>query len=245
MLKLDRVSCFYGRIQALRDVTIEVPEASVVSIIGSNGAGKSTTLKTISGLVRAKSGTITYQGTTITRKKAEAIVRLGIVHVPEGRLIFPELTVRENLLMGAYIRNDRREVRKDEQRMLESFPILRERAALPAATLSGGEQQMLAIARGLMARPGILLLDEPSLGLAPVIVDSVFSFLLELKRQGTTILLVEQNAMMALHLSDYAYVLETGTVSMHGTGKALLANDDVRNLYLGIRTDVPAAGDGM
>ncbi len=243
MLKLNSISCFYGKVQAIRDVSIEVPQGSLVSIIGSNGAGKSTILKTISGLLHPRSGTIHFREKEITLTKPEEIVRLGIIHVPEGRLVFPELTVRENLRMGAYCRSDKNEVRRDEERMLETFPILNQREKQVAATLSGGEQQMLAIARGLMASPAILLLDEPSLGLAPVITERVYSFLAELKNRGTTILLVEQNAMMALELSDYAYVLETGSVSIKGTGSELLSNDDVRNLYLGIKVDVTSVND--
>lgn len=235
MLKLQEISCAYGKVQVLRKVSITVKQGSVVSIIGSNGAGKSTVLRTISGLLHPNQGSILYKNEDISQAKPEEIVRKGIIHIPEGRMVFPEFTVKENLMMGAYSRKDTKEIRADAERMFDSFPILRNREKQLAATLSGGEQQMLAIARGLMGRPGILMLDEPSLGLAPVIIDSVFSFLRELKKQGTTILLVEQNAMMALELADYAYVLETGTISIEGSGTELLHNDEVRNLYLGVK----------
>ncbi|MDD4220088.1 MAG: ABC transporter ATP-binding protein [Sphaerochaetaceae bacterium] len=235
MLKLQEISCAYGKVQVLRKVSITVKQGSVVSIIGSNGAGKSTVLRTISGLLHPNQGSILYKNEDISQAKPEEIVRKGIIHIPEGRMVFPEFTVKENLMMGAYSRKDTKEIRIDAEKMFDSFPILRSREKQLAATLSGGEQQMLAIARGLMGRPGILMLDEPSLGLAPVIIDSVFSFLQELKKQGTTILLVEQNAMMALELADYAYVLETGTISIEGSGTELLHNDEVRNLYLGVK----------
>lgn len=236
MLKLQKISCAYGKVQVLRDISLSVKQGSVVSIIGSNGAGKSTVLQMISGLLHPNQGSIYYKNEDISQAKPEEIVRKGIIHIPEGRMVFPEFTVRENLMMGAYFRTDKKEVRLDIEKMFDSFPILRSREKQLAATMSGGEQQMLAIARGLMGRPGILMLDEPSLGLAPVIIDSVFSFLRELKKQGTTILLVEQNAMMALELSDYAYVLETGAISFEGSGVELLQNDEVKNLYLGVKS---------
>ncbi len=238
MLKLQGISCAYGKVQVLRDVSITVKQGSVVSIIGSNGAGKSTVLQMISGLLHPNKGTISYKDEDISQAKPEEIVRKGIIQIPEGRMVFPEFTVRENLMMGAYSRTDKKEIRRDIEKMFDSFPILRSREKQLAATMSGGEQQMLAIARGLMGRPGILMLDEPSLGLAPVIIDTVFSFLRELKEQGTTILLVEQNAMMALELSDYAYVLETGSISFEGSGSELLENDEVQNLYLGVKAKI-------
>lgn len=238
MLKLEGISCAYGKVQVLREITLSVKQGSVVSIIGANGAGKSTVLRTISGLLHPNQGSINFKGEDISHVKPEEIVRKGIIQIPEGRMVFPEFTVKENLMMGAYFRKDTKEVRLDAERMFDTFPILRSRERQQAATLSGGEQQMLAIARGLMGRPEILMLDEPSLGLAPVIIDSVFSFLRELKKQGTTILLVEQNAMIALELADYAYVLETGSISFEGSGAELLKNDEVRNLYLGIKAQI-------
>ena len=235
MLKLKEVSCFYGKAQALNKVSISVPKGKLVSILGANGAGKSTCLKSISGLIKIKEGAILFQGHDISRTNPAEIVRKGIVQVPEGRMIFPSLTVAENLEMGAYCRRDRKEIRKDRERILGYFPVLEERKNQIASTLSGGEQQMLAIARGLMAKPKILLLDEPSLGLAPVIVEEIFSFLVELKNEGTTILLVEQNAFMALKISDYSYVLETGNISISGSSELLLNNKRVRESYLGIQ----------
>lgn len=235
MLKLKEVSCFYGKAQALNKVSISVPKGKLVSILGANGAGKSTCLKSISGLIKIKEGAILFQGHDISRTNPAEIVRKGIVQVPEGRMIFPSLTVAENLEMGAYCRRDRKEIRKDRERILGYFPILEERKNQIASTLSGGEQQMLAIARGLMAKPKILLLDEPSLGLAPVIVEEIFSFLVEIKNEGTTILLVEQNAFMALKISDYSYVLETGNISISGSPELLLNNKRVRESYLGIQ----------
>ncbi|RKX82064.1 MAG: ABC transporter ATP-binding protein [Spirochaetes bacterium] len=235
MLKLKEVSCFYGKAQALNKVSISVPKGKLVSILGANGAGKSTCLKSISGLIKIKEGAILFQGHDISRTNPAEIVRKGIVQVPEGRMIFPSLTVAENLEMGAYCRRNRKEIRKDRERILGYFPILEERKNQIASTLSGGEQQMLAIARGLMAKPKILLLDEPSLGLAPVIVEEIFSFLVEIKNEGTTILLVEQNAFMALKISDYSYVLETGNISISGSPELLLNNKRVRESYLGIQ----------
>jgi branched-chain amino acid transport system ATP-binding protein len=213
-----------------------VPEGSLVSILGSNGAGKSTCLKAISRLVRIQEGQITFLGRNISRLGPAEAMRLGIVQVPEGRMIFPDLNVHENLAMGAYCRRDKVAIGQDLERMFVSFPILKKRRRQIASTLSGGEQQMLAVARGLMSRPRILLLDEPSLGLAPVIVDEIFSFLRELKRSGTTILLVEQNAYMALQIADYGYVLETGEISLSGSADDLLHNPRVRESYLGIKT---------
>ena len=236
MLELKNITCSYGKVRALDNVSIKVKEGSLVSIIGANGAGKSTCLKAVSRLAPVQQGDILFRGENITRLQPEEAVRLGIVQVPEGRMIFPDLTVYENLLMGAYCRNDRKEIQNDLEKMYGYFPILRDRNRQIASTLSGGEQQMLAIARGLMARPRILLLDEPSLGLAPVIVEDIFSFLVELKNSGTTILLIEQNAYMALSISDYAYVLETGSIVLEDTGAELLKNKCVQESYLGIRS---------
>ncbi len=233
MLELRGVSCFYGKVRALHDFSLSMAEGSIVSVLGANGAGKSTCLKAISGLVKVRSGSVEFRGKNIAGLDPPEIVREGVVQVPEGRMLFPQLTVDENLLMGAYCRKDREGIQADRERMFGHFPILEQRRRQTAATLSGGEQQMLAIARGLMARPRILLLDEPSLGLAPVVVESIFKFLRELKEAGMTILLVEQNAAMALSVADYGYVLETGRLSMSGLARDLLADRKVRESYLG------------
>jgi branched-chain amino acid transport system ATP-binding protein len=235
MLKLKNVTCSYGKVMALDDVSINVKEGSLVSILGANGAGKSTCLKAISKLLKLQSGQLFFKDQDISNLSPVAAVRKGIIQVPEGRMIFPDLTVKENLTMGAYCRNDKQEIQRDLEKMYGYFPILKERHKQISSTLSGGEQQMLAIARGLMAKPKILLLDEPSLGLAPVIVEDIFSFLQELKMEGTTILLVEQNAFMALQIADYAYVLETGKITMEGPGSELLNNEKIRESYLGIK----------
>lgn len=213
---------------------MKVDEGSIVSILGANGAGKSTCLKAISRLVKLHDGSIKFLGKDITALGPSDVVRLGLVQVPEGRMLFPQLNVEENLNMGAYCRKDREGIKRDKEKMFSYFPILEQRRHQTAATLSGGEQQMLAIARGLMAKPKILLLDEPSLGLAPVIVESIFSFILTLKKEGTTILLVEQNASMALRIADTAYVLETGNLAMSGPAAELARNERVRELYLGM-----------
>ncbi len=234
MLEMTEVSCSYGKVRALRDFSMKVEEGSIVSILGANGAGKSTCLKAISRLVRLQSGSIKFLGKDITALGPSDVVHLGLVQVPEGRMLFPQLSVEENLNMGAYCRKDREGIKSDKEKMFGYFPILAQRRRQTAATLSGGEQQMLAIARGLMARPRILLLDEPSLGLAPVIVENIFSFILALKKEGTTILLVEQNASMALRIADRAYVLETGNLAMSGPASELAKNERVRELYLGI-----------
>lgn len=234
MLSIEHLSCFYGKVSALDDVSIEVPSGTLVSLLGSNGAGKSTCLKAISRLVDAKKGSITLEGEEITRLDAAEVVRRGIVQVPEGRMIFPKLSVSENLAMGAYVRRDTAAVNADFERMYTYFPVLGERKSQVAATLSGGEQQMLAIARGLMARPKILLLDEPSLGLAPVIADEIFAFLREERDRGTTILLVEQNAFAALEIADTAYVLETGRITVSGTAAELKQDPRVQESYLGV-----------
>jgi branched-chain amino acid transport system ATP-binding protein len=233
MLELREVSCSYGKVQALRELSIQVNEGSVVSLLGANGAGKSTCLKAISRLIKVQSGRILFDGKNITGLNPYDVVRMGLVQVPEGRMLFPQLTVEENLNLGAYCRKDRAEIKRDRERLMERFPILAGRRTQMAATLSGGEQQMLAIARGLMTRPKILLLDEPSLGLAPVIIETVFEFIAELKRTGTTILLVEQNAAMALKVADYGYVLETGSLVMSGPAAELRNDRKVRESYLG------------
>ncbi len=236
MLSVKHLDCYYGKVRALEDVSISVPEGTLVSLLGSNGAGKSTCLKAISRIVKARAGSIVFDGIDITSLDAAEIVRLGIIQVPEGRMIFPQLTVQENLAMGAFARRDKAGIQEDFQRMYAYFPILKERRSQIASTLSGGEQQMLAIARGLMGRPKLLLLDEPSLGLAPVLVEAIFSFLSEEKERGTTILLVEQNAFAALEIADTAYVLETGQITISGPAAELKSNPRVQESYLGIST---------
>lgn len=233
MLKVQDLMVAYGGIQALRGVTFEVPEGKIVTLIGANGAGKSTTLKTIMGQVRAKSGSIFFDDLDLTKTKTGQIVKRGISLVPEGRRVFANLSVLENLKMGAFMRTDTPAITKDIDGIYEMFPILKERAWQEAGTLSGGEQQMLAIARGLMARPKILMMDEPSLGLAPLIVQDMFRIIRDINAQGITVLLVEQNANAALKIADLAYVLETGIVTMSGTGRELLANEKVKQAYLG------------
>lgn len=232
MLELENVSVYYGSIRALDAISLRVNRGELVALIGSNGAGKSTTLKTISGLLRARNGVITYQGHNITRAATDAIVRGGISHCPEGRRIFGSLTVRENLRLGAVQRHDKQVV-QDTEWVLTLFPRLRERFDQPGGTLSGGEQQMLAIARALMSRPQLFLLDEPSLGLAPLIVERIFEVIRELKARGITMLLVEQAVHQALNVADRAYVLETGRVSLHGTPNELKHNAMVEEKYLG------------
>jgi len=235
LLTVDRIETFYDSIQALKGVSFEVPEGSIVTLLGANGAGKSTTLKSISGLVRPAKGAVTFTGRRIDGLPSERIVRLGISHVPEGRELFPELTVLENLKMGAYTRTDKRAIEQGLEQAQMHFPILAERRLQLAGTLSGGEQQMLAIARALMAEPRLLLLDEPSLGLAPMLVEEIFRIIREIHDRGTTVLLVEQNANKALSIADYGYVLETGTVSLAGDSRQLLRDDHVRRSYLGHR----------
>ena len=235
LLVLDGVETFYGSIQALRGISFKVPQGSIVTLLGANGAGKSTTLKCISGLVPPARGTVSFRGQRIDRLPCEAIVRRGISHVPEGRDLFPELTVLENLKMGAYTRSDKRAVQSALERVNACFPILAERRAQLAGTLSGGEQQMLAIGRALMAEPVLMLLDEPSLGLAPMLVEEIFSIIRTIHAGGTTVLLVEQNANKALSIADYGYVLETGTIALAGDSQQLLKDDRVRRSYLGQR----------
>jgi len=233
MLELEDLRAGYGNIEALHGISLSVAEGEIVTLIGANGAGKTTTLMTISGCVRARAGAIRFRGRDISGLPPHEIVALGLVHSPEGRKIFPRLTVAENLEMGAFTRRDPDGIAADQNRVLEMFPILAERRRQPGGTLSGGEQQMLAIARALMARPRLLLLDEPSLGLAPLVVSRIFDVIRELNRDGTTILLVEQNAQMALKAAHRGYVLETGTIAMADAADQLLADPRVRNAYLG------------
>ncbi|NLO90118.1 MAG: ABC transporter ATP-binding protein [Clostridia bacterium] len=240
MLKVENLTVSYGGIEALKGITIEVPEGSIVTLIGANGAGKSTTLRSIMGLVKVKSGKITYQGEDITGLKTSEIVARGITLVPEGRRVFPNLTVYENLLIGAYLRNNKEQIKKDLAWVYELFPRLKERSWQLAGTLSGGEQQMLAVGRALMSRPKILMMDEPSLGLAPLIVKSIFSIIQQIYNNGVTILLIEQNANAALHIADWGYVLETGKIVLSGTGKELLENEEVKAAYLGKKRQASA-----
>jgi branched-chain amino acid transport system ATP-binding protein len=233
MLKIDNIDVFYGKIQALRDVSLEVKEGEVVALIGSNGAGKSTTLRTISGLLRPRKGSITYNGQRIDTLAPHDIVRLGVVHCPEGRRIFGSLTVNENLRLGAASQTDRALNERTRREVYEMFPRLEERNSQLASTLSGGEQQMLAIGRALMSQPKLLLLDEPSLGLAPLLVESVFAIIRRIKEQGVTMLLVEQNAWQALEIADRGYVMETGKIILADKADALLSNPQVEQAYLG------------
>ena len=234
MLEVRNLAVHYGGIQALHDVSLTVPQGSIVTLIGANGAGKSSTLRTISGLVPAASGSIRFSGVEITEWPAHRIVGAGLAHVPEGRLVFPDLTVRENLMMGAYLRRDTKEIAADLEWVGEFFPRLRERITQQAGTLSGGEQQMLAISRALMGRPRCLMLDEPSLGIAPLLVETIFARLVDLnKERGMTMLLVEQNASLALKVSHHAYVLETGTIHLEGPSSEVRNRPEVQAAYLG------------
>jgi branched-chain amino acid transport system ATP-binding protein len=233
VLELRDVHVQYGQVRALEGVTISVQAGEIVVLVGANGAGKSTTLRAISGLVPCRSGEVSVEGQRVDGWSAHRLVKLGIIHVPEGRQVFPRMTVSENLDLGAYFCGDAQELRRRLDRVMEVFPALAQRRQQPAGTLSGGEQQMLAIGRGLMAEPRLLMLDEPSLGLAPAIVDGIFDVLVELNRQGTTLLLVEQNANVALSIADRGYVLETGTVVQHGAAADLLDDENVRRAYLG------------
>ena len=233
MLRLEGVTAGYGRIAALHDVTLEVRRGELVCLIGANGAGKSTTLKAISGLVRPTAGRITWDGQEIQRLAPDEILRRGIAHCPEGRRVFPHMTVEENLAMGAYVRTDDAAVRADLASAFDHFPVLRERRRQAAGTLSGGEQQMLAIGRALMARPRLILFDEPSLGLAPTMVEATFRIIADIQRSGTTVFMVEQNAYMALRLASRAYVMETGRIALEGPATALLDDPEVRRAYLG------------
>jgi branched-chain amino acid transport system ATP-binding protein len=234
MLRVKQIQSYYGQIHALKGVSLEVKEGSICCLIGANGAGKSTTLMCISGIQRVTSGDIEFQGNPINGRAPEEIVRRGIVQVPEGRRIFPLLTVQENLTLGAYLRKDKKSINDALDRAFSFFPILEERKKQVGGTLSGGEQQMLAIARGLMSTPRLLLLDEPSLGLAPLIVEHIMDIIRQIREEeGVTILLVEQNAQAALELADYGYVIETGSVVLEDTARALLENPKVREAYLG------------
>ena len=233
MLKIEDLHVHYGGIQALRGISLEVPDGRIVTLIGANGAGKSTTLRTITGLVKASSGSIQWNGQELLGKSIDKIVSSGIAMSPEGRRVFPDLTVLENLKIGAYLRTGKPEIAKDIQWVYSLFPRLEERSWQMAGTLSGGEQQMLAVGRALMSRPKLLLLDEPSLGLAPLVVQDIFTIIREINRQGVTVLLIEQNANMALKIADLAYVLETGRITLSGSGAELLANEKVKEAYLG------------
>lgn len=231
MLKIDDLCVNYGGIKAVRNVSFEVPEGKIVTLIGANGAGKSTILRTITGLVHSASGSITYNGEELTKLHTYDIVNRGITLVPEGRHVFPDMTVLENLKIGAYLRKDN--LNDDIEWVYSLFPRLKERNWQQAGTLSGGEQQMLAVGRALMSRPKLIMMDEPSLGLAPIIVKEIFNIIKEINKNGVTILLIEQNANMALQTADLAYVLETGTIALHGTGRELMSNERVKELYLG------------
>lgn len=233
VLVLDKVSSFYGNIQALRNISLKVFPGEIVTLIGSNGAGKTTTLKTISGLIRPRSGTITLNGQRIDGVSPELVVGKGISQSPEGRQIFPRMTVLENLEMGAFLRKDKAEITGDMENVFKLFPRLKERVRQRAGTMSGGEQQMLAMGRALMARPKVLLLDEPSMGLSPLLVETIFQIIIDINREGTTILLVEQNALAALSIANRGYVLQTGNIVLEDTGRHLLDNENVRRTYLG------------
>jgi len=233
LLELENIKTYYGNIRALKGISIQVDEGEIVCLIGGNGAGKSTTLMTISGVLTPVEGNVLYQGQSIVDVRPDNIFQMGICQVPEGRMIFPLLTILENLDLGAYLRKDKDGIKEDLDRVFEIFPVLRERRKQHGGTLSGGEQQMLAIARALMARPKLLLLDEPSLGLAPILVDSIFETIRQINEQGTTILLVEQNAQLALQFSHRGYVIETGEIALTDTSAELLKNEQVKKAYLG------------
>ena len=233
MLKIENLHVSYGGIRALQGVSLEVPDGKIVTLIGANGAGKSTTLRTISGLVKADSGSITYDGQELLGQPINKILEKGIAMVPEGRRVFTNLSVVENLRIGAYLRNDKAQIEKDLEWVYELFPRLKERSWQMAGTLSGGEQQMLAVARALMSKPKVIMMDEPSLGLAPLVVKGIFDIIRTINDQGVTVLLIEQNANMALKIADHAYVLETGRITLTGTGRELLVNEDVKKAYLG------------
>ncbi|MFF9006127.1 ABC transporter ATP-binding protein [Streptomyces goshikiensis] len=233
LLKVEDLKVAYGKIEAVKGISFEVNEGEIVCLVGTNGAGKTTTLRTLSGLLKPAGGTITFDGKPLTQVPAHKIVSLGLAHSPEGRHIFPRLTITENLQLGAFLRTDRDGIEKDVQRAYEMFPILGERRKQAAGTLSGGEQQMLAMGRALMSRPKLLMLDEPSMGLSPLMMQKIMATIAELKATGTTILLVEQNAQAALSLADQAHVMEIGKIVLSGTGQDLLHNEDVRKAYLG------------
>ncbi|EKB55049.1 ABC transporter ATP-binding protein [Facklamia hominis] len=233
MLQVTDLQVSYGMIKAIKEVSFEVKEGSIVTLIGANGAGKSTILRSLSGLIKAQAGQITYLGQDLMKKSAQEIVKAGLVQVPEGRRIFPGLSVAENLEMGAFLRKDKSAIQADLEAVYQRFPILKERNKQDAATLSGGEQQMLAMGRALMTKPKLLLLDEPSMGLAPIFINEIFNIIQDINDQGTTILLVEQNANKALEIADQAYVLESGQIVLSGSGQELLASDAVQKAYLG------------
>jgi branched-chain amino acid transport system ATP-binding protein len=233
MLALEDVRVAYGNVEVLRGVSLRVAAGELVCLIGANGAGKTTTAKTISGLLRPRSGRVTFRDARIDGRPAHEILRAGIAHCPEGRRIFPDMTVRENLEMGAFVRGRAARITDDLDRVLERFPVLRQRARQLGGTLSGGEQQMLAIARALMSNPKLLVLDEPSLGLSPTMVEATFQLITEIRRQGVTVLMVEQNAYLALRMADRGYVMETGRTVLEGAARALLENEHVRRAYLG------------
>ncbi|MEH7275936.1 ABC transporter ATP-binding protein [Neobacillus vireti] len=233
MLNVNGINVYYGNIHALKGVSLEINEGEIVTLIGANGAGKSTLLKTLSGLLKPKTGTIEYLGSSISGKAPQSIVKAGISHVPEGRRVFANMSVEENLELGAYIRSDKKEIRQDIQRVYELFPRLHERRKQLSGTLSGGEQQMLAMGRAIMAKPKLLLLDEPSMGLAPLMVKTIFQIIEQINQDGTTILLVEQNANMALSIANRAYVIETGRIEISGTAAELQASEEIKKAYLG------------
>lgn len=233
MLKIDNIDVYYGAIHALKGISLEVNEGEIVTLIGANGAGKSTTLRTISGLLKPKAGSITFLGQNIAGVRAHEIVKKGISQVPEGRRVFAEMTVMENLDLGAFVRKDKAGIQQDLKHVFELFPRLEERKNQSAGTLSGGEQQMLAMGRALMSRPKLLLLDEPSMGLAPLLIKEIFNIIVDINKSGTTVLLVEQNANMALSIANRAYVLETGRITLSGKAQDLAASEDVRKAYLG------------
>ena len=233
MLKIDNIDVYYGAIHALKGISLEVKEGEIVTLIGANGAGKSTTLRTISGLLKPKTGSITFLGQDIAGVRAHEIVKKGISQVPEGRRVFAEMTVMENLDLGAFVRKDKAGIQQDLKHVFELFPRLEERKNQSAGTLSGGEQQMLAMGRALMSRPKLLLLDEPSMGLAPLLIKEIFNIIVDINKSGTTVLLVEQNANMALSIANRAYVLETGRITLSGKAQDLAASEDVRKAYLG------------
>lgn len=233
MLKVENLVVKYGGIEAVKGISLDVEQGKIVTLVGANGAGKSTTLKSIVGLVKPSSGSITCNGRNLLAEKTQNMVKLGLTLVPEGRRVFPNLSVLENLMAGAYTRNDSVEIKKDLQWVHELFPILKERSWQSAGTLSGGEQQMLAVGRALMSKPNLLMMDEPSLGLAPIIVKQIFQIIKEINKRGVTILLIEQNANAALHVADFGYVMETGKIKLIGTGYDLLNNEQVKKAYLG------------
>ncbi|KOR79817.1 ABC transporter ATP-binding protein [Peribacillus simplex] len=233
MLKIEDINVYYGNIQALKGISLSINEGEIVTLIGANGAGKSTLLKSISGLLKPKQGKIIFEGDSIGGKAAQSIVKMGISHVPEGRRVFANMTVEENLQLGAYLRKDKAGIKQDMEKVYELFPRLLERLKQQSGTLSGGEQQMLAMGRALMAKPRLLLLDEPSMGLAPLLVKQIFHIIEEINKTGTTILLVEQNANLALSIADRAYVVETGRIVLSGKSEELTASEEIKNAYLG------------